>query len=220
MAPKVAPHPYGTKRVSLEQDYFEAFNRKEVDVINVKENPIQSFTEKGIKTEDGEEREFDLIVFATGFDAISGGVTQIDIRGEDGTSIKDKWAQGTWTYLGMATRGYPNMFIIYGPQAPTAFATGGYSAQVQGKWVGDCLSYLRDNGYNKIQPTEEAEQEWRTHVNEAGKAGVFWDTESWYFGTNVPGKPKEALNYMAGMQMYKQKIRESAENDYAGFEKA
>ena len=110
LAPKEPPHPYGTKRVSLEQDYFEAFNRESVDVINVKDNPIQSFTEKGIKTADGEEREFDLIVFATGYDAITGGVTQIDIRGEGGTSIKDKWAQGTWTYLGMASRGYPNMY--------------------------------------------------------------------------------------------------------------
>ena len=91
---------------------------------------------------------------------------------------------------------------------------------MQGNWVGDCLSYLRDNGYNEIQPTEVAEAEWRTHVNEAGKAGLFSDTESWYFGNNIPGKPIEALNYMAGMQMYKQKIRESAENDYAGFEKA
>lgn len=110
------------------------------------------------------------------------------------------------------------MFIIYGPQAPTAFATGAYSAQVQGKWVGDCLAYMRDNSYGKIQPTEKAEADWRQHVNDAGKEGLFSDTESWYFGTNIPGKPKEALNYMAGMQMYKQKLRESGlENKFAGF---
>jgi cation diffusion facilitator CzcD-associated flavoprotein CzcO len=159
-----------------------------VDIVDVKANPIETFTEDGIRTADGKERKFDLVVLATGFDAISGGVTQIDIRGEDGTSIKDKWSQGTRTHLGLASRNYPNMFIVYGPQAPTAFVTGGYNAQVQGKWVGDCLSYLRDHEYNKIQPTAEAEEAWRKHVEEVGKMGLFSETESWYFGKHPAGK--------------------------------
>ena len=189
--------------------------------MDVKADPIEAFTPTGIKLESGDEREFDLIVYATGFDAISGSVKQLDIRGLGGTSIKDKWAEGVYTHLGMTSRGFPNMFMIYGPQAPTAFVTGGYNAQVQGKWVGEALTYLRDNGYETIDPTKEAEAEWRKHVNEVGEQGLFSETESWYFGTNIPGKPKEALNYMAGMQMYKQKLRESGvENDFAGFEVA
>ncbi|KAK3719135.1 hypothetical protein LTR37_004699 [Vermiconidia calcicola] len=218
LAPANPPHPYGTKRVSLEMNYFEAFNQENVDVVALKENPIDTFTEKGIRTADGEEREFDLIVLATGFDAISGGIVQIDVRGEDGRSIGEKWSDGIRTHLGMASRNFPNMFIIYGPQAPTAFATGAYSAQVQGRWVGDCLSYLRDNEYSKIQPKVEAEEEWNEHVNEVAQAGLFSETESWYFGTNIPGKRKEALNYMGGMQMYKQKLRENRENGYASFD--
>lgn len=217
LAPLNPPHPYGTKRVSLEQNYFEIFNKPNIKLVNVKKNPISTFTADGIRTEDGVEHELDVVVLATGFDAISGGITLIDIRGEDGISLKDKWAQGVWTYLGMTSVGFPNMFMVYGPQAPTAFATGPCSAEAQGEWIGNCLTYLRDKDLKTIKPTEEAEAEWRDHVNEVGKAGLFSDTESWYFGTNIPGKPKEALNYMAGMQMYKQKCRESAEQGYRGF---
>ncbi|KAK4986280.1 hypothetical protein LTR50_005393 [Elasticomyces elasticus] len=217
LAPKVAPHPYGTKRVSLENGYFEVFNRDNAHVVDVKKNPIETFTANGIKTADGTEHELDVIVLATGFDSISGGITLIDIRGEDGTSLKDKWAQGVWTYLGMTSVGFPNMFMVYGPQAPTAFATGPSSAEMQGEWIGKCLTHMRDQNLTTIKPTPEAEDEWRTHVNDVGKMGLFSDTESWYFGTNIPGKPKEALNYMAGMPMYKQKCWESANNGYRGF---
>jgi len=217
LAPEVPPHPYGTKRVSLEQNYFEVFNQDNVSVIDLRKNPIETFTDDGIQTKDSKEHKFDVIVLATGFDSISGGITLIDIRGEDGTSLKDKWAQGVWTYLGMTSAGFPNMFMVYGPQAPTAFATGPSSAEVQGEWIGQCLTYLRDKNYNTINPTVEAEAEWRNHVNDVGKEGLFSDTESWYFGTNIPGKPKEALNYMAGMQMYKQKCWDSAKSGYQGF---
>ena len=112
LAPENKPHPYGTKRVSLETGYFEAFNLKNVDVVNIKEDPIESFTKTGIKLRSGDEREFDLVCFATGFDAISGGVTQIDIRGADGSSIKEKWSKGTRTHLCITSRGFPNMFIV------------------------------------------------------------------------------------------------------------
>lgn len=217
LAPINPPHPYGVKRVSLEQNYFEIFNEPNVKLVDLKQTPIETFTAEGIKTKDGVEHELDVVVLATGFDAISGGITLIDIRGEDGISLKDKWAQGVWTYLGMTSVGFPNMFMVYGPQAPTAFATGPSSAEAQGEWIGNCLSYLRDKNLKTIRPTEEAEAEWRTHVNTVGEEGLFSDTESWYFGTNIPGKPKEALNYMAGMQKYKEKCRESANQGYKGF---
>lgn len=111
LAPQTPPHPYGTKRVSLEQNYYEAFNRPEVDIISLKEDPIDTFTETGIRTVSGDEREFDLIVMATGYDAISGGVTQIDIRGEAGRTVKEKWAEGTRTHLGICVKEFPNMYV-------------------------------------------------------------------------------------------------------------
>lgn len=113
LAPKNKPHPYGTKRVSLEQNYFEAFNQKNIDVVDIKKDPVETFTETGIKLKSGDERDFDLIVCATGFDAISGGLTQINIRGVDGRTIKEKWQEGTSTFLGMASRNYPNMLVLY-----------------------------------------------------------------------------------------------------------
>jgi cation diffusion facilitator CzcD-associated flavoprotein CzcO len=217
LAPKIAPHPYGTKRVSLEQDYFEMFNRDNVDIVNLKSNPIDTFTERGIKTKDGQEYEFDVICLATGFDSVTGGLTQIDIRGVHGTSIKEKWSNGVWTHLGMTTAGFPNMFMIYGPQAPTAFATGPSCAEAQGDWIAKCIQYLRDSKLNSIAPTAEAEAAWKEHVNVSAQEGLFSQTESWYFGDNIPGKPREALNYMAGMQLYKQKCQESRENGYRDF---
>lgn len=217
LAPENPPHPYGTKRVSLEQKYFEVFNQPNVKIVDLKKTPIEMFSKEGIQTGDGVEHKLDVIVMATGFDSISGGITLIDIRGEDGVSLKDKWAQGVWTYLGMTSAGFPNMFMVYGPQAPTAFATGPCSAEAQGDWIGHCLCYLREHNLKVINPTPEAEAEWRTHVNDVGKEGLFSETESWYFGTNIPGKPKEALNYMAGMTMYKQKCWESAKLGYKGF---
>lgn len=217
LAPKDPPHPYGTKRVSLEQKYFEVFNQPNVSIVNLRKSPIETFTTAGIKTIDGKEHKLDVIVLATGFDSISGGLTLIDIRGEDGTSLKDKWAQGVWTHLGMTSVGFPNMFMVYGPQAPTAFATGPCCAEAQGAWIGQCLVHLRDQNLKSINPLPEAEEEWRTHVNEVAKEGLFADTESWYFGANIPGKPREALNYMAGMQAYKKRCWDSANNGYQGF---
>jgi cation diffusion facilitator CzcD-associated flavoprotein CzcO len=216
LAPKVAPHPYGTKRVSLEQDYFEVFNHSNVEIVDLKSTPLETFTTNGIRI-GAIEYEFDIIVLATGFDSVTGGLTQIDIQGEDGTSLKQKWEKGVWTHLGMTTSGFPNMFMVYGPQAPTAFATGPSCAEAQGEWIGKCLTFLRDSNYHSIQPTPEAEAQWRDHVNTSAQEGLYSQTESWYFGDNIPGKPREALNYMAGMPQYKQKCQESISNGYREF---
>ncbi|KAF2114193.1 FAD dependent oxidoreductase [Lophiotrema nucula] len=213
LAPKVAPHAFGTKRISLEQDYFEQFNRETVDIVDLNDDPVETFTSKGIKTKTG-EHEFDVIVLATGFDSVTGGLTQIDIRGVDGTTVQDKWAKGVWTHLGMTTAGFPNMFFVYGPQAPTAFATGPQCAETQGKWIGETLSYMREHGYNSIQPTPEAEAAWKEHVNITAEEGLFKETKSWYFGDNIPGKARESLNYMAGLPQYRKKCAEAAEHGY------
>lgn len=194
LAPKVAPHAFGTKRISLEQDFYEQFNRDNVDVIDMNTDEIETFTAKGIKTRSG-EHEFDVICLATGFDSVTGGLTQIDIRGVDGTTIKDKWKNGCFTHLGMTSSGFPNMFFIYGPQAPTAFATGPACAEAQGDFIGKTLCYLRENGYKSIDPKEEAEKAWKDHVNEGAEEGLFKNTKSWYFGDNIPGKAREVRPY-------------------------
>ena len=181
LAPKEKPHPFGTKRISLEQEFFEVFNQDNVDLVNLREHPIEEFTENGIKTADGKTREFDLVILATGFDAITGGITQMDIRGTDGGTIKDKWSKGTYTQLGMATSGFPNLFWTYGPQAPTAFATGPSSAETQGSWIIECLRYMREHSITSIEATREAEEEWRAHVNEVADKSLFPQADSWYF---------------------------------------
>jgi len=213
LAPKVPPHAFGTKRISLEQDYFEQFNRDNVNVVDLNSEPIETLTSHGIQTKNGEQ-EFDVVCLATGFDSVTGGLTQIDIRGVDGITIKDKWSNGVWTHLGMTTTGFPNMFYIYGPQAPTAFATGPACAEAQGDWIGKCLSFMRENNVNSIQPRPEAEAAWKEHVNTSAQEGLFSETKSWYFGDNIPGKAREALNYMAGLQQYKQKCAESTKGGY------
>jgi cation diffusion facilitator CzcD-associated flavoprotein CzcO len=196
LAPEKPPHPYGTKRVSLEQNYYEQFNRSNVDLVDLKSDPINTFTTTGIKTKSGAEHDFDVIVLATGFDSITGGLTQIDIRGQNNISIKDKWEKGVYTHLGMTTSNFPNLFFIYGPQAPTAFATGPSCAEAQGDWIGKALCYLRENGLRCMQPRGEAEVKWKEHVNESAKEGLFSETQSWYFGDNIPGKAREVCCFL------------------------
>ena len=179
LAPEKKPHPFGTKRISLEYGYFECYNQDNVELVNMRENDIAQFVSEGVKTEDGKVHAFDVVVFATGFDSITGGITQIDIRGTDGKTVEEKWKKGTYTQLGMTTSGYPNLFFTYGPQAPTAFATGPSSAETQGSWIIECLRYMRENKYSSIDATPEAEQEWRKHTNEVADKSLFPEADSW-----------------------------------------
>lgn len=179
LAPEKKPDPFGTKRISLEVNYFECFNQDNVELVDVKNNNIAEFVPEGIKTSDGQVHDFDVVIFATGFDSITGGITQIDLVGTDGKSVEEKWKEGTYTHLGMTTSKFPNMFFTYGPQAPTAFATGPSSAETQGSWIVECLKYMRENGYSSIDPTHEAEKEWRKHVNEVADKSLFPQANSW-----------------------------------------
>jgi len=218
LAPKIPLHPFGTKRISLEQGYFENFNQPNVDLVNLRETPVAALVPEGIKTTDGQVHALDILVMATGFDSITGGLTQIDLRGISGQHITKKWADDVYTYLGMTVNDFPNMFYVYGPQAPTAFATGPISAETQGAWIVKCIQHMMENGLVSINATEDAEKEWKEHVNEVGGRGLFSQAQSWYYGDNIPGKPREALNYMAGMPVYKEKCWDSAKNGYRGFE--
>ncbi|KAJ9493856.1 hypothetical protein H2202_010629 [Exophiala xenobiotica] len=217
LAPEKPPHPFGAKRISLEQSYFEVFNQSNVDLVDVRAHPITELVPEGVKTADGAVHKLDVLIMATGFDSISGSMLQLDLRGTGRQHITEKWATGVYTNLGMSIHGFPNMFFVYGPQAPTAFATGPISAEVQGAWIVRCTKYLAQNSIRTIEATEEAEKKWREHVNTEGFKGLFAEGHSWWYGENIPGKPREALNYMAGMPAYKRCCSESETQGYSGF---
>ncbi|GLB43212.1 putative cyclohexanone monooxygenase [Lyophyllum shimeji] len=217
LAPEVAPHPFGVKRVSLEQQYYEVYNRPNVTLVDVNENAIVEVTPKGVKTADGAEHELDVLVLATGFDAVTGSIIQIDIRSVDGEPIKEKWRRGLSTYLGMMTAGYPNMFFPYGPHGPTALCNGPTCAELQGDWIVDCIAHMRAKGKTRIEPTRAAEDAWVARVHEIYSTRLYSHAKSWYTGANVLGKRVETLNFTGGLPLYMSICRERAHNSYAGF---
>jgi len=216
LAPTDPPHPFGTKRPSLEQCYFEVFNQNNVALVDTRETPILEITESGVMTSAG-EHELDMIVLATGFDAITGGLTQIDIRGSSGISLKEKWTDGVKDHLGMAVSGFPNMFILYGPLAPAGLCNGPTCAELQGEWIVDCLVNLRSKNCAFIEATGEAEDAWVAHVADVAAMSLFPQADSWYMGANIPGKARQFLNYL-DVPMYMDKCNDCAANGYMGFD--
>jgi cation diffusion facilitator CzcD-associated flavoprotein CzcO len=216
LAPMEPPHPFGVKRPSLEQNYYEIFNQDNVDLVDVRDAPIEKVTHKGIKTSAG-EHELDIIVLATGFDAVTGGLTSIDIRGAQGETLKDKWANGVRAHLGMAVAGFPNLLYVYGPQSPTAFCNGPTCAELQGDWIVQLLDHLRQRNYARIEATVPAEEAWRRHVLEVADGSLFTRADSWYLGANIPGKRREMLAFTGGLPAYLEKCKESADRGYDGF---
>lgn len=182
LAPMEPPHPFGAKRLSLEQDFYDHFDKPNVDVIDVKTNPIVKFEKNGIRQEDGTFHELDIIALATGFDAINGGIKAIDIQGRDGEKLTDKWLKGTWTYLGMTTANFPNFYFTYGPQGPTAFSNGPSCNELQGDWILAVMEHMREKGLTSVDPKYEEEQRWKKSVNEFAVKGVRGHTDSWYNG--------------------------------------
>lgn len=221
LAPMKQPHAFGCKRVSLENGYFEIFNRGNVELLDVSEKgaPVQCVTERGVRTKD-REHEVDVIVCATGYDAITGGLTQIEIRGRSGVTLKDAWEDGANTYLGMASHGFPNMFFTYGPQAPTAFCNGPTCAELQGDWILNVLDYMKECEMMTVDVQEQAQKEWKELIWKLSSATLLPTVDSWYMGTNVPGKAREPLIYLGGVQKYYKTLDEVAEKGYEGFDLA
>ncbi|KAI8206174.1 Baeyer-Villiger monooxygenase [Colletotrichum sp. SAR 10_86] len=217
LAPAKPPYYFGTKRATLEQRYYEVYNRDNVTLIDTKANPIAEVVPDGVFTADGELRKFDVLILATGFDSVTGGILAIDIKGTKGQLLKEKWAKGTTTHLGMMTSEFPNAFFIYGPQGPTSFCNGPTCAELQGNWIRDTLVVLREHGKTYIEPNQDAEQAWRQLVNNIGDATLLPQTQSEYMGTNIPGKPKEMLNFLGGLVEYTRHITESQTNDLRDF---
>jgi len=217
IAAKLTPttYPLGAKRPILDTDYFETFNRDNVTLVDAQDEPIERVTPKGIIA-GGHTYEFDDLVFATGFDAMTGALERIDIRGEKGMSLKDKWAAGPLTYLGLLSAGFPNLFLLSGPGSPSVLANCIHGPEYQTDWIMELLMRERAKGRMTIDVDPEAEQQWVEHVNMVGNHTLFVHTNSWYIGANVPGKPRVFMPYV-GQGNYRRKCEEIAAENYKGF---
>jgi cation diffusion facilitator CzcD-associated flavoprotein CzcO/acetyl esterase/lipase len=209
-------HYFGTKRPCLDTGYFEAYNLPHVRLVDLREQPITSITESGIQTAD-ESFDFDTIVFATGFDAMTGALVAVDVVGRDGLTLKEKWADGPSTYLGLMTVGFPNFFMITGPGSPSVLSNMTVSIEQHVDWVADCLKNTRDDGFETIEPTAVAESGWDQHVRDCGAITLYPTASSWYMGANVPGKPRVFLPYIGGVDAYRQACDDVAAQGYLGF---
>jgi len=182
----------------------------------LRETPIEAITPHGLRTSDA-EYTLDAIVFAIGFDAMTGALLNIDIRGRRGERLQQKWAAGPRTYLGLAIAGFPNLFTITGPGSPSVLSNMIVSIEQHVDWIADCIAYLRERGRGSIEATPEAEEAWVAHVNEVGHATLYPRANSWYTGANIPGKPRIFMPYIGGVGTYRQKCDEVAANGYPGF---
>ncbi|MCW3041330.1 MAG: NAD(P)/FAD-dependent oxidoreductase [Solirubrobacterales bacterium] len=221
-AEKLAPkdHPIAGKRPPLGHYYYEAYNRENVDLVSVKENPIERISEKGIVLADGTEFEVDVIIFATGFDALTGALTKIDLRGRDGLTIKDAWADGAQTHIGVATKGFPNLFMLFGPQTP--FANFPPVAEDISSWIGQAIKHLEESpDFDTMEATQEAMDAWNQHVTDLVNATVIaqgTDVHSWMLGANIPGKTHRVLFHFGGVASFYDSCQKVIDDGWSGFE--
>jgi acetone monooxygenase (methyl acetate-forming) len=209
---------FGSHRVPLEVGFLEALQRPNVDVVSVKDNPIERVTPDGLQLQDGAEYAFDYLIFATGFDAGTGALTRIDIRGRNGRSLKEDWGRDIRTTMGLQVHGYPNLFTTAAPLAPSAALCNMTTClQQQAEWISNCIRYLRDHNLKVCEPTKEAEDQWVEHHEETAAPTLVVKTNSWYMGSNVKGKPRRLLSYIGGVGAYRQKCDAVAASGYAGF---
>ena len=209
-------HPYGTKRPPLDTKYYETFNRDNVTLVDVRTWPIQAITPTGIRTANG-SFDLDVIVFATGFDAMTGTLAKIDLRGRGGRSLAEKWEAGPRTYLGLGIAGFPNLFTITGPCSPSVLSNMVVSIEQHVDWISDCIDHMAREGHTRIEATEVAEEAWVDHTNEAADATLYPRANSWYLGANIPGKTRVFMPYVGGVGTYRQICDEVAARGYEGF---
>jgi cation diffusion facilitator CzcD-associated flavoprotein CzcO len=210
-------HPIGTKRICVDIEYYETYNRDNVTLVDVRSAPIQRITPSGLRTA-AAEYGLDAIVFAIGFDAMTGALFEMDIRGREGQRLKDKWSAGPRTYLGLASAGFPNLFIVTGPGSPSVLSNMVVSIEQHVDWITDCLAHLEEHGVRHIEPTVEAEDAWVEHVNEVANMTLYPRANSWYVGANIPGKPRIFMPYVGGVGNYRKLCDEVAAEGYRGFE--
>ena len=215
-ADKLMPdHFVMTKRPILENGYFETYNRDNVTLVDLREDPIERFTPTSVVTAAG-EHPIDMLVLATGFDAISGSMLRLNPTGRGGMSLKERWSDRFHNYLGIAIAGFPNLFMIHGPGSPGVFYNMPLGAERQMHWIGECMRRLREQGLGAVEPTQDSEKGWAAEVSGIANATLFPRTDSWWTGANIPGKPRYFSAYLGG-SLYYHRISEVAAKDYAGF---
>ncbi|MGD0107374.1 MAG: NAD(P)/FAD-dependent oxidoreductase [Rhodopila sp.] len=207
---------YGTKRQPLDTNYFEMYNKPNVDLVDIKETPIEEITPKGIRTSQ-KEYDFDTIVFATGFDALTGALLKIRIIGRGGKTLQQKWDDGPHAYLGIAIAGFPNLFTITGPGSPSVMSNMPVSIEQHVQWISGFIDFMRKHHIATMEATQEAENAWTAHVAEVADGTLFPTADSWYLGANIPGKPRVFMPYLGGVGTYREKCDEIAAAGYTGF---
>jgi cyclohexanone monooxygenase len=209
-------HPVGSKRICVDTDYYAAFNRPNVKLVDIRSHPIERIMPHGVRS-GARDFEVDALVFATGFDAMTGSVAKIDIRGRGGQALNDKWSEGPRTYLGLMSAGFPNLFIITGPGSPSVLSNMIVSIEQHVDWIADCISYMRDRGVAAMEAIRDAEDKWVAHVNDVAQGTLYPQANSWYMGANIPGKPQIFMPYIGGVGVYRQICNDVAAKDYEGF---
>ncbi|KAL2826406.1 hypothetical protein BDW59DRAFT_179535 [Aspergillus cavernicola] len=221
LAPATPPHPFGTKRPSLEAAYFKTFNLPHVDLVDVRDDPIQEITATGVQTATM-FHELDMLVYATGFDALTVSALAIDIVGVEGIRLQEKWdiwadGNGVSTALGLMTAGFPNMFFPMGPHGPSALGLSPQLAEIQGGWVVNCIEKLKSTGLGMVEATKQGEEEWKKGVRTAAESTLFGGTDLWYMGVNIPGRKKQPLCYFGGVGKYVESLQQAVDAGYEGF---
>jgi len=209
-------HPIGSKRICVDTDYFATFNRKNVTLVDIRSNPIEEILPNAVRTRE-KDYEVDALVLATGFDAMTGSVAKIDIRGRQGQTLNQKWAEGPKTYLGLMSAGFPNLFIITGPGSPSVLSNMMVSIEQHVDWITDCIGWMRGRSFEAMEAKKEAEDNWVAHVNEVAHTTLYPQANSWYMGANIPGKPQIFMPYIGGVGVYRQICNDVAAKGYEGF---
>ena len=209
-------HPIGTKRIVTDSGYYETFNRDDVTLVDLRETPIDRITDRGVATT-GVHFDLDVIVYATGFDAMTGALHRIDIRGRQGRTLREEWAAGPRTYLGLGVHGFPNLFIVTGPGSPGPLANMVLASEQHLDWITRCITYLDRQGVQTIEPGVDAVDAWVAECNERAAKTLFPSANSWYMGANIPGKPRVFMPFIGGFAVYGQILDDVADAGYKGF---
>lgn len=213
----LCPHyAIGTKRLCVDTNYYETFNRDNVTLVDIKTAPIECYTESGLSTIT-QSYDFDCLIVAAGFDAMTGTLNKINIQGRGQTSLQQKWSDGAKLYLGLAAAGFPNLFVVTGPGSPIAFVNNLTAIEQSVEWITDAIAHTAETGLNYIEATSSAESDWVEEVSNLAQDSLMVDTDSWYMGANVEGKPRVLLSYLGGYPAYLEKCAEVTANNYEGF---
>ncbi len=211
-------HPVGTKRPPIDTNYYETFNRDNVSIVSIRTNPIRAATADGLTLDNGDHYKLDSIVFATGFDTVTGTLNKLNLRGKSGVALADKWRDGPRAYLGLCTAGFPNLFMITGPGSPGILTNFPGCIEQNVDWIVDVIKRMRDTDATEIEASEEAETQWVQDITDVANTTLMTTVDSWYMNTNLPGKPRVFSAYFCGMNTYSEICADIASNGYRGFE--